>query len=411
MPKRQKLWIVTEPFYPEDEGVGYYMSQYAFGLVKDMDVSAITVQPSYAKKGTKCPNYEIHNQVEIFRCWATQFDRQRIFLRLINLLTMSFSMFFCMLWRVRRKDVVLVASSPPMLPFLAIIACFLKQAKSVIYLYDLYPDIAVVGGVLKEKSFVAKILNRVTKYFYQKANMIFVLGRDMQTLAQKRFRGNNLFIHYVPILVDTEEIQPQRRDENELINSLNLKNNFVVQLAGNLGFIHDVELFLNVAKTLEDTPDIKFLLFCSGKKLHHVEKVAREENRSNIIIHPRLPREKTCEIVNACDISFSSLFIPGMYGLASPSRTYAILAAGKPQLAITEDGTEVALLIQEEKIGWQVKPRDVDGTVAAIRDAYTRRFELNEMQQAARKIAETQYDKKVILRQMAELLTPLLCWK
>ena len=181
----------------------------------------------------------------------------------------------------------------------------------------------------------------------------------------------------------------------------------MVQLAGNLGFVHDVDLFLSVAKTLEDTPDIKFLLFCSGKKLHVVEQAIRDESRSNIIIHPRLPREKTCDIVNACDISVSSLFIPGMYGLASPSRTYAILAAGKPQLAVTEDGTEVALVIQEGNVGWQVKPRDVDGAVAAIREAYAKRVELTEMQQAARKTAVTKYDKKIILRKMAELLTPL----
>jgi glycosyltransferase involved in cell wall biosynthesis len=138
-----------------------------------------------------------------------------------------------------------------------------------------------------------------------------------------------------------------------------------------------------------------------------IEQTIKDENRSNIVIHPRLPREKTCEIVNACDIALSSLFIPGMYGLASPSRTYAILAAGKPQVAITDDGTEVALLIQEGKVGWQVKPRDVDGVVAAIRDAYARRFELHEMQQSARRIAETQYDKRIILHQLAELLTPL----
>jgi len=407
MTTQRKLWIVTEPFYPEDEGVGYYMSQYAFGLADEMNISAICVQPSYAKKGTKCPKYEKLDKIEIFRCWATQFDRQKIVLRLINMITMSLSMFFCMVWRLRKNDVVLVASSPPMLPFLAIIASFLKRAKSVIFIFDLYPDIAVTGGVLKEKSFLTKIVRWTTKFFYQKATMVFIPGRDMQKLSQKRFSGNNLSVHFIPLPVDTDEIRPMKREENELISSLNLNNNFVIQIAGNLGFVHDVELFLTVAKILEDTPDIKFLLFCSGKKLPGIVQTIKDENRNNIIIHPRLPREKTCEIVNACDIAISSLFIPGMYGLASPSRTYAILAAGKPQLAITEDGTEVALLIQEEKVGWQAKPRDVDGAVAAIRDAYARRFELGEMQQAARRIAETQYDRIIVLRKMAELLTPL----
>jgi glycosyltransferase involved in cell wall biosynthesis len=96
-----------------------------------------------------------------------------------------------------------------------------------------------------------------------------------------------------------------------------------------------------------------------------------------------------------------------MYGLASPSRTYGILAAGKPQLAITDDNTEVALLIREENAGWQVKPHDVEGAVAAIRDAYENREQLSEMGKNARRAAELKYDKKIIIQRIKELLTSL----
>ena len=402
-----RLWIVTEPFYPEDEGVGYYMSQYAFELAHKMKVSAICVQPSYSKKGTKCPKYEQYNQVEIFRCWSTQFDRQRIVLRSINLLTMLLSMFFCVLWRVRKNDIVLVASSPPMLPFLTVIATILKRAKCVLYIYDLYPDIAIAVGILKKNSFFTKIMCNVTRFFYRRVNSIFVLGRDMRTIAEERFRRDKLLIHYVPLLVDTEDICPQNRNENEFINKLNLGDKFVVQIAGNLGFIHDVELFLEVARLLEDTPNIKFLLFCSGKKLPHLTKTIEHEKRSNIIIHPRLPREKTTDIVNACDMAISALLIPGMFGLISPSRTYAILAAGKPQLAITEDETEVALMIEEEKTGWRVRPNDINGAVAVIREAYTNRELMKEMQRNARHVAKTKYSKDIIIRKIWELLVSM----
>jgi glycosyltransferase involved in cell wall biosynthesis len=271
-----------------------------------------------------------------------------------------------------------------------------KRAKCIIYIYDLYPEIAVVAGILKRNSWLTKRMSGVTSFFYKRADAIFVLGRDMQKLVREKLNHSTLPVHYVPILVDTQNIIPLPRETNPFLNQLNLREKFVVQIAGNLGFLHDVDLFLEAAKILEDTPDICFLLFSSGKKIPQIEKTIAEERRKNIILHPRLPREKTNEIVNACDLAISSLFIPGMYGLASPSRMYGILAAGKPQLAVTEDGTEVALAIREDGLGWRVSPRDVTGAVNAIREAYAKRYHLQEMQQAARKAAVEKYDSKII---------------
>ncbi len=451
----KRLWFVTEPFYPEDEGVGWFMSRAAFECAAshpfetrssaesddnaetktktetqtnatNVSIGAICTQPSYARKGTHCVKHETYRDVEIFRCATTMLDRQKIVNRLVNLTTMCLSMFCCMLRQVRRGDVVLVASSPPMLPFLAVIACRVKRAKCIIRLYDLYPEIAVVVGLLKPTSRLTRWTAKLRNFFYRRADAILVLGRDMEKFlrekldpseelsptssktSQKRKSLKLPPIHYVPLFVDTQDIRPTPRTQNVFLNELGLQEKFVVQIAGNLGFVHDVELFLAAAKALEDTPDIHFLLFSSGKKIPLIERVVSEERRTNITIHPRLPRERTAEIVNACDLAISSLFLPGMYGLASPSRTYGILAAGKPVLALTEARTEVDLQIQENGIGWTVLPHDLSGFVAAIRDAYSHREELAAMGRAARQTAEAKYTPDRIIRQIADVIAPYL---
>lgn len=403
---------------------------------EDISIGAICTQPSYARKGTRCVAHEIYRHVEIFRCAATMLDRQKIINRLINLTTMCLSMFCCMLRQVRHGDVVLVASSPPMLPFLAVIACHVKRAKCVIWSFDLYPEIAVVVGLLNPTGRFTRWAAKTRDFFYRRADAILVLGRDMEKLLHEKlchekrthaqtsaspstqqspeplpsqsFSAKPPLIHYVPLFVDTHDIQPTPRVENPFLNELGLQKKFVVQIAGNLGFVHDVELFLAAAKELEDTPEIHFLLFSSGKKIPLIERAVSEEHRTNITIHPRLPRERTAEIVNACDLAISSLFLPGMYGLASPSRTYGILAAGKPVLALTEAETEVDLQIQENGIGWTVLPHDLPGFVAAIRDAYAHREELGTMGKAARRAAETKYTPEIVIRQIAKIIEPLL---
>ena len=94
--------------------------------------------------------------------------------------------------------------------------------------------------------------------------------------------------------------------------------------------------------------------------------------------------------LNACDISLISL-APGMCGLGVPSKAYNIMAAGKPIIAIVEPKSEIGLLVQEEGIGWVVKPGQVDTLVNIIMDAKSDLKRLESMGNRARYVAEKKY--------------------
>ena len=75
-----------------------------------------------------------------------------------------------------------------------------------------------------------------------------------------------------------------------------------------------------------------------------------------------------------------------------PSRTYNLLAAGKPILAIAERGSEVELVIEEEGVGRCVEPGDVGAFVeAAIELMNAPAEELAAMRQRARTAALEKY--------------------
>jgi glycosyltransferase involved in cell wall biosynthesis len=80
-----------------------------------------------------------------------------------------------------------------------------------------------------------------------------------------------------------------------------------------------------------------------------------------------------------------------MWGTAMPSRTYNILAAGKPILALTDDDSELSRVIDEENAGWHVPPADPDKLLDTIFDIYARRDELPEMGMRARAAAIGKY--------------------
>jgi glycosyltransferase involved in cell wall biosynthesis len=80
-----------------------------------------------------------------------------------------------------------------------------------------------------------------------------------------------------------------------------------------------------------------------------------------------------------------------MLGSAMPSRTYNILAAGRPILALTDEGSELGRVIDEEEVGWQIRPRDTEMLVKTINEIFERRSELCEMGVRARKAAIEKY--------------------
>jgi glycosyltransferase involved in cell wall biosynthesis len=88
-----------------------------------------------------------------------------------------------------------------------------------------------------------------------------------------------------------------------------------------------------------------------------------------------------------------------MLGLAVPSRTYNLMAAGKPIIALVSECSEVAMVVREEGIGWVVEPGDVEKAVQALQAARGSKKLLIEMGSRARQTAETKYSPDYILRQ------------
>jgi len=83
-----------------------------------------------------------------------------------------------------------------------------------------------------------------------------------------------------------------------------------------------------------------------------------------------------------------------MWGTAMPSRTYNIMAAAKPILAITESGSELAQVIDEEQIGWHVPPGSPGELTEAVLQIYEQRSELVRMGMRGRLAAEKKYSLK-----------------
>ncbi len=404
---KKKLWILTELYYPENNQTGYYMTHIGEGLTTDFDVKVICGQPNYAVRGTIAPNREIHSDVEIFRVKGTTLDKNVMFFRLINMITLGWSVFFNALIKIKKTDEVLTVSAPPSLPFLTALAAKLKGVEYSVIIHDKYPEILIAVKKTRSDSVFIKFFNRLNRWLYSNAKKIIVVGRDMEDVVRAQLNEKVIpdkKIAVIPNWAALEEIEPRPKTENELLKQLGITDKFVFLYAGNMGHPQDVESIIECAGKLKDHEEIRFIFIGDGVKRKWVEAEIEKNDLTNVFLLDPLPREKQTDFLNACDVGFVSL-VRQMYGVAMPSRTYNFLAAGKPILALTEKKSEVERIISEEKVGWSVTPQQPDLLLKTILEIYRFRNELPKISAAARKTAVSKCNAEISIEKYRSVLT------
>ncbi len=103
--------------------------------------------------------------------------------------------------------------------------------------------------------------------------------------------------------------------------------------------------------------------------------------------------------------------VPLKRGLARssvPSKTYSILAAGRPIVASVDPGTEIARTVAEAGAGWTVPPGDVDGFAKAIRRLLEGPEEAEEMGRSGRRFVEAWLSPSAVARRYQGLFFDLV---
>ncbi|MBK8467133.1 MAG: glycosyltransferase family 4 protein [Chloracidobacterium sp.] len=381
---------MTEVYYPEEISTGYYLTSIAEGLAENFDVKVLCGQPKHMSRGMRAPKREVRNGVEIFRAAATTLDKNVMLYRLFNMFTIGVAMFYNSLKRFRKGDQILVVTAPPTMPVTTAFASLLRGASYTVLVQDSYPEILIAVGALRKNSLAVSTINFFNRWVYKYAAKIIVMGRDMKELFERKTAGLDIPIVTIPNWADLETIHPTPRESNQLLKDLGISDKFVLLYAGNIGHPTDVETIISSAEQLRDHQEIHFLFIGAGVKKKWVEDQVRDRSLTNVSVLNYLPRGQQIVFLNACDVGLIAL-INGMLGTAMPSRTYNIMAAGKPILALTEQGSELAQVIDEEGIGKYVDPGKTHDLTNAILQIFEDRDKLGEMGERAHKAAVAKY--------------------
>ncbi len=404
MNRSARVWIVTELYYPEQTSTGYFLTGIAESLAGRFDVHVLCSQPTYALRGTRMPVMERRHGVTIRRCISTALDKNRLLSRLANMLTISLSLGIFAARHVRRGDCVLVVTNPPVLVPLIALACWLRRARSILLVHDVYPDVLAVTGLFERGNWLYRLAQKFAGRVYRTFDRIIVLGRDMQALVARTSRLDPGALAIVPNWGDVRRIQPSSRDANGVRARLGLQDRFIVEVLGNMGRTHALLPMLDAAEQLlRSTPAVHFLFVGNGAQADRVRDESTRRALTNVTVVGSCDDDDLSEYLAAANLSAIAL-MPGMRGISVPSRMYNILASGRPLLAVCEAGTELALVVEEEVVGWVVPPTDPGAIARAVVEASNRPALLESMGRRARAAAERHYSFDVVAARYAELV-------
>ena len=360
-----RLVILNQFFYPDHSATSQLMTDLAESLVaRGFEVTALAGRGRY-NGGGGLPPREEYRGVRVERAWATGFGKARTAGRLADYLTF----YLGAAWRLltlRRHDVVLVLTTPPLISLPALLVCRLRRMKLVALVQDVYPDVAVALGALSERGLATRLLDALNRLVLRRADRIVVLGECMrERVAEKAGAGADRRIDVIHNWADGEKIAPLADgEENTFRREHGLGARFVVLFSGNFGRVNEFATVLDAARRLRGREDVLFLFVGDGARAAEIEGFVRRESLANVRVLPYQSREMLRYSLAAGDAHLVTL-ADGLAGLSVPSKAYGVLAAGRPILFVGDPRSAVARLVAEHGCG-EVVPAGAGARLAEI---------------------------------------------
>jgi colanic acid biosynthesis glycosyl transferase WcaI len=249
------------------------------------------------------------------------------------------------------------------LPFLFL--SVLRRKPSLFCVWDLYPEVGITLGVFR-RSAVMSLVKILEDFCLQRATAVQTLADAFVPNLKQRVRRDTK-IHVIPAWIDTEFIAPLPR-ANRFSAEHGLHERFVVLYAGNLGLSQGLDNVLLAAKGLSSQRrSIQFVLVGDGPNKENLVAQAGKLRLDNVCFIPFQPRERLPEVLATADLALVSLQ-PGVADGSLPSKTFPILASGRPILAVAERGSELHKLMQVSQAGVCIPPSNREALSGAILD-------------------------------------------
>jgi len=400
-----RILIVTQYFKPESVGAPIWIHQLAMDLVNmEHQVTVLTGFPNYPKRiifdgyRGKIFMREQIDRVDVFRTYIYASPNEALWSRALNFGSFCASAALGGL-AVPKPDVIYCLMPPLPLGISAEFIGLVKRAPVVVNVQDIYPDIAIALGFLRNRLAIRFFQWMEGFIYHHSAGVVVISDGFKENLLRKGVPSQK--IHVVSNWADSDFIRPGPK-ENTFRQNLGLGDRFTLIYSGNLSHNSNVEPVIEAAELLKDEP-FAFVILGDGVRKPQLLRRTREKQLNNVWFLPFQPLELYPQVLTAADINLVTLNTQA--AMASvPSKLFKMMASGRSVLAITVKGNEVYRLVSEAKCGLCVPPDDPLALAEALRHAAAHRNDLERMGENGRRYLEKYFSRQKCVAQIEEIL-------
>lgn len=341
----QKLTIITSYFPPEIGAASNRIYHLAEGLKNDYNVSIITPLPNYPTgkifeefKG-KFKLQTKENNIEINRLWIFASVSKNKFLRLIAMLSYSFSLIWFFIWN-KIPNKIIVQSPPLLVAFTCVLFLKSKKRTLILNVSDLWPSAGLELGALKH-NFSYKLLKKLERFNYKNSTIILGQSNEILTHIRTITKKPNLFLYRnYPDIEAPKLIAKQSKTDK----------NIKLVYAGLLGVAQGI---LKLCSKL-DFENIELHIYGSGAEENEIQDFIKSHDNLPIFFHGRAQRHVLHHELLHYDIALIPL-LNRIYG-SVPSKIFEYTKLGLP--IIYFGGGEGEAIIEQHNLGWIAKEGD-----------------------------------------------------
>ncbi len=358
-----KILLLNQCFYPDVVSTAQHLTDLATALTaRGHKVTVVTSDRGYDDPSVRFPRRERWNGIEIIRIPAISFGKSSLWRRAFNFGSFLFACSLRLL-TLRRFDLVVALTSPPLISFLAALFVKLKGGRLCFWVMDLNPDEAIAAGWLDERSATTRLFQRMLHYSLNVADRTIVLDRFMKERVVAK-HVDPARIKIIPPWSHDDQVAFSAKGREAFRARHGLSDKFVVMYSGNHSPCHPLDTLLDAARKLQARSEIVFCFVGGGSEQAKV----RESGLSNVKCLPYQPLNELSSSLSAADLH---VVVMGdeFVGIVHPCKVYNILSVGAPVLYIGPEPSHVTDIASQQGKFFLTKHRHVDSVVAAILDA------------------------------------------
>ena len=389
------LLVISQYFWPENFRINDLVKALS---ERGINVDVMTGQPNYPGgrifEGYQARSFgkQTWGGATIYRLPLAPRGRGSALGLIWNYLSFVMSGTFLAPWALRRKkvDIVFVYAISPILQAIpAIFVKWIKGAKLVIWVQDLWPESLEATGFVRNRWALAMV-RVLVRWIYRHADLILV--------------QSEAFIAPVATLADASKIRYYPNSADDVFTSVSpntecgladLEKGFSVVFAGNLGAAQSVETIIDAAELLKNTPEIRIVLVGSGSRAAWLKSEIEQRGLHNVHLAGQYPLDAMPAILSRASVLLVTLKNETIFNHTIPSKMQAYLAVGRPIVACLNG--EGARIIAQADAGISCPAEDP----SALAQALTSLYEMSDEERVqlgknGQRYFEQHFDSKVL---------------